>query len=389
MLTFYYRPDLSAGSFRATALAEALRRLAPASHVDVITTLPNRYHSFTVAAPEIEEAPGLTVRRIALSRHRSGMVDQSAAFVAFARAASRFAAGERYDVIVATSSRLMTAALAARIARRGRTPLYLDIRDLFVDTITEVLPRPAALVLRPALSALERYAIGTASRVNVVSAGFLEYLGRRYPGRSFSCYTNGVDEEFAAAAPLARAPSPRPAGAATTTLLYAGNIGEGQGLHAIVPGLARAGGESLKLRIIGDGSRRSRLLETLERQGARNVELLPPMPRAALIEAYRAADVLFLHLNAHDAFTRVLPSKIFEYAAMGKPMLAGLSGFAARFVHEHIANAAVFSPCDADGAMSALRTLAPFDEPRRDFIAEFGRTAITERLARDVLALAG
>jgi len=31
------------------------------------------------------------------------------------------------------------------------------------------------------------------------------------------------------------------------------------------------------------------------------------------------ADVLFLHLNAYKAFEKVLPSKIFEYAATGRP----------------------------------------------------------------------
>ena len=39
------------------------------------------------------------------------------------------------------------------------------------------------------------------------------------------------------------------------------------------------------------------------------------MARPALVEAYGAADVLFLHLGVQPAFEKVLPSKIFEYAA--------------------------------------------------------------------------
>ena len=64
--------------------------------------------------------------------------------------------------------------------------------------------------------------------------------------------------------------------------------------------------------------------------------------------------MLFLHLGAHAAFEKVLPSKLFEYAALGKPVLAGVAGFAARFVREEISNAAVFPPCDVAGAVRAF-----------------------------------
>ena len=53
VLTFYYPPDLSAGSFRAAALLAALREQAPpGTHIDVITTMPNRYHSFAQQAQD-------------------------------------------------------------------------------------------------------------------------------------------------------------------------------------------------------------------------------------------------------------------------------------------------------------------------------------------------
>src|SRR2546427_998928 len=98
-LSFYYRPDLSAGSFRMTALVEALRGTLPqGSHIDVVTTLPNRYASFTAEAPRSEERPGVSIRRIALGRHRSGMLDQSAAFLGFARGAIANVEGRDYDL---------------------------------------------------------------------------------------------------------------------------------------------------------------------------------------------------------------------------------------------------------------------------------------------------
>ncbi|HEV8443422.1 MAG TPA: hypothetical protein VGQ27_08070, partial [Steroidobacteraceae bacterium] len=64
ILSFYYPPDLSAGSFRVGALVAALRELAPTgTELDVITTAPNRYHSFAREVPGLEHGEGLRVRR--------------------------------------------------------------------------------------------------------------------------------------------------------------------------------------------------------------------------------------------------------------------------------------------------------------------------------------
>ncbi|SRR6266581_724930 len=389
VLSFYYPPDLSAGSPRIAALVDELRDQMPAgSHIDVVTTLPNRYSSFAADAPSHEERPGVSIHRIALRRHNSGMLDQSLAFWRFARVALVTIKNRKYDLVFATSSRLMTAALAGWVARREKARLYLDIRDIFVDTIKDVLPRAVARPLKHMSSALERLVMRRADKVNLVSPAFLDYFAARYPGQRFSCFTNGVDDAFARAAPAASCPSPRHAGADTITVLYAGNIGEGQGLHLIVPALARQLGGRAQFRIFGDGGRRGELIMALQAGRITNVEVLPPVDRGRLLEAYRTSDVLFVHLNDYPAFERVLPSKLFEYAAMGKPVLAGVSGFAAGFVQSEIENAAVFRPCDVAGAIRALNALRLEDAPRAGFVAKYTRTAISRRMAQDVLSVA-
>ena len=389
VLSFYYRPDLSAASFRMTALVETLRdRMPPGSHIDVVTTLPNRYASFTAGAPRSEAYPGVSIRRIALGRHQSGMLDQSAAFFGFAREAMATVEARDYDLVFATSSRLMTAVLGAWIARRKKAKLYLDIRDIFADTIKDVLPAVVSAVAKHVSSALETFALRRADKVSVVSPGFLEYFGRRYPQQRFSCFTNGVDDEFLNAGPTGRSPSPRSAGAGTVTVLYAGNVGDGQGLHLIIPRLARELSARAHFKVVGDGGRRGQLEAALRAARVTNVELRPPVGRQQLLETYRAADVLFLHLNDYAAFEKVLPSKLFEYAAMGKPVLAGVSGFAAEFVRSEITNSAVFSPCDLAGAVRSLDDLILEDAPRTEFVVKYGRAAISQRMAEDVLSVA-
>lgn len=389
ILSFYFRPDLSAGSFRTTALVDALCKLAPVgSQIDVITTLPNRYHSFTADAPLTEQQAGLSIFRIALPKHKSGLLDQSKAFLTFSREAIRQVAGRDYDIVFATSSRLMTAALGAWIAWRKNTKLYLDIRDIFVDTIKEVLPRKVSWVVKPIFSVLEKWAIKQADKVNLVSLGFSEYFSTRYPQQRFSYFTNGIDDEFLVAAPTKRFVPTKIVEGRPFTVLYAGNLGEGQGLHAIIPQLAKRMGSRVHFKIIGDGGRKHELEVALSVSGVTNVELLPPVKRDELIEAYRTADVLFLHLNDYDAFKKVLPSKLFEYAALGKPVWAGVSGYAAEFVRSEINNAAVFHPCDAEGAARSFETLSIQDIPRADFIAKYARANISRKMAEDIIAVA-
>lgn len=383
LLSFYYRPDLCAGSFRATALVEALLgQVCPNTKIDVITTLPNRYASFDSKAQSLESNGQLTIHRIKLPTHHSGMIDQAKAFFHFARTASELAKRQPYDLVIATSSRLMTAVLGARVASRTSTPLYLDIRDIFVDTIKDVLPKKAALLLKPLFSVAERWTVDRATHVNLVSKGFKPYFNARYPGQSFSFYTNGIDDEFLGQKPTvtnAREPT------SPINVLYAGNMGEGQGLHAIIPALATQLGDRVKFKLIGDGGRRAQLEKSLSEMGSNNVQLMAPMPREILIKEYLAADVLFLHLNDYDAFKKVLPSKIFEYAALGKPIWAGVAGYAAQFLREEVTNAAVFAPCDAEGATDALAKLSIGDTPRAAFVAKFTRAQIMREMATDVL----
>jgi len=384
ILTLYYPPDLSACSFRAVALVEALRKAAPGLVIDVITSVPNRYQSFrsfTTGAAEVVHDGMANIRRLPMPAHRSDMITQAASYARFAWRAARVASEKDYDLVFATSSRLMTAALGSWVSRRSGTPLYLDVRDLFVDTMADILPRRAAVIVGPISSVVEKWTMRRASHINVVSPGFESYFQRRYPRIPLSFFTNGIDDEFVR--PVGdprRAIVGRPA-----TIVYAGNIGEGQGLHAIVPQLASRLAGRASFRLIGDGGRRSQLVSALESAGVSNVELLPPMSREKLIDEYLAADALFLHLNDHQAFTRVLPSKIFEYAAVGKPILAGVAGYAEEFLRAEVSNAAVFPPCDVDAGVHAWGTLHLGAMPREGFVEKFARTSIMYGFAADIL----
>lgn len=387
ILSFYFPPDLSAGSFRTGALVGALRKIGRSGLLlDVVTTLPNRYKSFSANLQQEKDPAGVVVHRIPLPDHASDMLGQAKAFLPYARGAIQFARLRHYDMIFATSSRLMTAALGAAIARQHGALLYLDIRDIFADTLRDVLPKPLALPASIVFGLIERWTIRRAKKVNLVSQGFQSYFSDRYPCGRFAWYTNGIDDEFLAAAGAIdgnRAPS-RP-----LLVVYAGNIGEGQGLHAILPDLANALQGEVRFLVIGDGGRRDLLMHRLAEEKVTNVELRSPVDRTQLLALYQSADVLFLHLNSFEAFAKVLPSKIFEYAAMGKPIWAGVAGYAASFLRTEVENSAVFKPTDTPDALRALRALRIDDQRRDEFVAKYARSTICHEFADDIIREAG
>lgn len=394
-LTFYFEPDIGPGSFRNTALVRELaRQLGSDDTIHVITTQPNRYQSYKPDAPDHEtwQADGCPVHieRIRIPPHKSGQLDQIRSFWRYFRAARRLTRERHYTLVVASSSRLFTAFLGAVLARRGRhfgglarkqgIPLFLDIRDLFREAILDTHKNPLIhLALNPFLRAVERYTFGYARHINLVSEGFNAYFSA-FPQATYSYFTNGIDEHFLTI--------PRSSGVSASrckTILYAGNIGEGQGLHKIVPQAARQLGNAFRFVIFGNGSAKYELEAAIRVANCRNVELHEPVNQTELIAHYQKADYLFVHLNDLAAFSRVLPSKLFEYGATDKPIIAGVSGYAAGFVREHLTNYILFAPGNVIELVRQVQTTPYYTAMRTDFRTQFQRQVICQAMARQVL----
>lgn len=382
-LTFYFRPDLCAGSFRNSPLALELAKQAKDVLIDVYTTLPNRYSTFDADAPEFEEFNNLRIHRISLPPHKSGMLDQVFSFLKYYKEVSRLNKDKKADLVFASSSRLFTAFLGYRIAGKTKIPLYLDIRDIFVDTMNDVFKSQILKnVLLPVLKFIESITFNYAKHINLISGGFKEYF-QKYKKSTFSFYSNGIDDEFLIENNIALNNN---SGSAKKVIVYAGNIGEGQGLHKIVPQTAKLLGDRFEFLIIGDGGTKSLLQKEIEEAGINNVILKNPINRKELQNVYSSADYLLLHLNDYPAFRKVLPSKIFELATFKKPILAGVSGFSAQFIIDEINNTFVFNPCDSKAlANHLLNPEENFNIDRSDFIQKFKRSIINEKMATSIL----
>ena len=385
-LTFYFQPDLSAGSFRNSSLAIELARIADDKNIfiDLYTTMPNRYSTFKSSAPKFEQLDNLFIHRIALPPHKSGMLDQVLSFRKFYTEVLRLNKHKNADLVFASSGRLFTAYLGYKISKNTNAPLYLDIRDIFVDTMKDVFKsKILKLGVLPILKWTERRAFNNAQHINLISGGFSQYFAKFHRAK-FTFFTNGIDDEFLLNSNLSITDVENKN---VKTIIYAGNIGEGQGLHKIIPAAAQVLGDDFQFLVIGDGGSKKILQEEIQRLNLVNVVVKNPVNRNELQSIYSQSDFLFIHLNDYPAFRKVIPSKVFELATCNKPILAGVSGFASEFIKKEVSDSFVFEPCNVEQLVAFLKLeIKPSIIDRKDFKRKFHRGAINKLMAESIIS---
>jgi hypothetical protein len=378
-LTFYFEPDLCAGSFRnSTLVKELAKQVEGEAEIEVITTFPNRYNSFVAEALKFEERGNYAINRIEIPKHQSGMKDQINSFKTYFQETKKLVKGKKYDLVIASSSRLFTAYLGYSVAKKIKAPLYLDIRDIFTDTMKDVLSNP---ILKmggiPMLNYVERKIFNYASHINLISGGFESYF-TKFKETKYSYYPNGIDDVFL------NLPLSRSEANAIKVITYAGNIGEGQGLHKIIPQAAERLGDGYKFQVIGDGGAKQKLINELVNLKIQNVEMIAPVQRDELIKIYNNSDFLFIHLNDYEAFKKVLPSKVFELGAYDIPIIAGVAGFSNDFIEKNIPNKILFLPGDVEDMVKQLNAYKYKKEVREEFINKFKRQNINREMATSI-----
>jgi len=150
-----------------------------------------------------------------------------------------------------------------------------------------------------------------------------------------------------------------------------------------LPAVAKKIGNSYQFLLIGDGRERASLEENIKNNNIDNIKILSPVLRKNLIKHYHDADILFLHLNNLPAFQRVLPSKIFEYIAMGKPIIAGLSGYSANFILENTEYVSVFYPGNVDQCVNSIKKIESL-EINKDQIAIFNKKYDRQKIMNEM-----
>lgn len=385
-LSFYFEPDFGPAAIRNSLIANELSNDDSVSVVHVITTMPHRWKDGFGHSESGSKK--LKISRVDTVSKYKGILGQIFSFYKYQKFVRKISKSQNYDLIFATSSKLGTALLGALLSKKLKAYYYLDIRDLFIETIDDFLPGRIFKPMKFILSSLNRYSINKAHRINVLSTSFINQLSQINSEAKISSIYHGVDSQFlhvfdrrTSDFDFCKKNQPH-----NKILLYAGNFGFGQGLDTYLPTISPLLPSDWQIHLYGDGPKKNAVVERAA--NLKNVKLFSVVERNRLPEIYSKADILFLTLNSKPAFHNSLPSKIFEYCATGKPVIAFCGGQLQKFILENnLEGVYAINPHDH----GALREILPEMEgktfDRTLFFDKWCRKKQVNLLVNDIISL--
>jgi colanic acid biosynthesis glycosyl transferase WcaI len=291
------------------------------------------------------------------------------------------AARFRPDLIWAVEPTVVAAPAALLAARLCGARACLHVQDLEAEAACGL-----GLVQQPRLWRLLRHAYGWLVRrfdlVSTICTHMRARLRRFGVAEERLClFPNWVDTD--AIRPLAGPNRLRhELGLADRHViaLYAGSMGEKQGLEVLVEVAERLRARpEIRLVLCGAGGARSRLEHRIA--GCDNVTLLPLQPEARLNELLCAADIHLLPQRP-EAATFALPSRLAGILASGRPLVAQADGGELAAATRRCG--ILVPPGDAAAMAEAVLELAA-DPARRARLGEVARQLAEDHLEREAI----
>ncbi|CAN5428690.1 hypothetical protein BH09SUM1_BH09SUM1_04290 [soil metagenome] len=258
----------------------------------------------------------------------------------------------------------------------------LEIRDIWPDSIEAVGAKGTGLGVS-VLKILSQWMYRRAHRIVTVGAGYKQKLveSGAAAAEKISVIPNGIDADVFPST----TPNAEPGQNSRFVVSYVGTIGLAHGLEVVLRAADILREEpAVHFMIVGDGAQRAALEEQARRSGLHNVTFTGLLPKGEIPAALAGSGACLVHLRKTELFRTVLPSKMFEAMAMGRPVLLGVAGHSRTVLEE--ANAGIaFDPEDANGLVAAIRELAA-DPARALTLGNNGRRFVTEHYNRRDLA---
>jgi glycosyltransferase involved in cell wall biosynthesis len=296
----------------------------------------------------------------------------------------------RPSAVAATSPQFFTAVAGWALARSIRRPFLLEISDLWPASIAAVGAMKPGRVLR-ALEALELFLYRQASHIVAQTPAFRDDMVQRgIDPAKISVVLNGV--ELSLFSPLPRDPAKaRELGLPEQgpfVVGYLGTLGMAHGLDRVIEAAEQLRDEPVCFLLMGPGAEREKLMAEVRARALGNVVVAPAQPKQEMPRAWSVCDLSLVHLKDTPVFASVIPSKIFESMASGKPiLLAAPEGEASQLVEAEQAGIAIRSGEPSELA-AAVRRLARNAAERESYAANARRAAprySRERQARAML----
>lgn len=234
-----------------------------------------------------------------------------------------FAKKRKYDVVISICPPMQTALYPFLYKLLRRSPYVFHIQDFQLDMAMELGMIRQSKILR-LLTHLEKFFLKRASLVSTISEAMMrKAIDKGADSRNLILCPNWSNIE--SVKPVEKDNSFRKKfgyGANDFIVMYAGAMGEKQGLDVILEAAALLEKKTdIKFVLVGNGGHRPQLESEASKRHIRNVNFIDLQPFEALCDMLGAANV-HLVIQKRKAQDLVMPSKLTNILASGRPNIA-------------------------------------------------------------------
>jgi len=322
-----------------------------------------------------EKREGIRILRTwALPRHRHSIFTRFLSDLIFsllAAVASVSKVGPA-DRVFAGAAPIFIVPLAYLVARVKGASLILDERDLFPETAIALGVMREGVISR-ALFGMQQYFRRKATALLAATPGIeARLLQYGHPREKVKLLYNAdvfIDESLGQ---TAQTNWVRKKLNEKIIIGYAGGLGRASNISTLLRAAIRLRDlEHIGFAILGSGERRGGYEAFCTENGLSNVVFLEAVARRDARRYIREFDICVQLYPVAKLFEGALPSKIFDYHALGKPIVVCGKGDVAELLRRSGAGIAV-APEDDEALADVLQELY-FDEPRRRQMGQSAR----------------
>jgi len=291
---------------------------------------------------------------------------------------------DKTDVVIGTSPQLLVALAGWWIARAKQAPFIFEVRDLWPESLAAVGVGGEGTMLHRILGAIAGFLYRRSQQIVVVTPAFQEHLIQHWhlPPEKISIVENGVETDLFGPCPPTRVPGSE----GRFVICYIGTMGMAHGLETLI-----SAAEQLQSKLpramfllIGEGAEKERIVALASERQLSNIYFLEQQPRETIPAYIAGADVCLVMLKKTDLFKTVIPTKLLEYMACGKPVIVAVDGQARRIVES--AQAGLFVEPEDVNALTQTICALEGDPQAGIRMGESGREYIVSHLSRQETA---
>lgn len=351
LLHQHFYPETVGTSTRAVEIVEYL--VQRGHQVTVVTGLPS--HPSTIANGEVsrrqprrEEFRGAIVHRVWAygSRSRDTFLRRMmtyASFMVLGCLKALFVRGN-FDVLIVISP-LPNGVAGWVVSKIRRLPMMFDVCDIWPDCAVAVGMLRPSFTLRIA-QWLEKKVYAQARRIGVVTRGFTGNIADKgTPREKIRLLPDWVDPELYNPDRVNREEARQKYELEGKYVVsFLGNFGLLMGLETILDTARELKDKApdILFLFVGKGVALPMMEKRIKAEQLTNVRIIPYRPRAEVPALLVASDVLIVTYLKTNITLITVPSKIYEYLSIAKPIVAGVEGVIGEILAE--AGAGLVSP---------------------------------------------